>query len=355
MKYEKDLSVIIPFVGEYPQILFTIQSIAQNIAESGINFEIIAVNNYCKEAQEQTKHSANAALTKFISAYNLKCKTGKEVLSDVYQLHRDIKPTYEDKSGEAVKACVRINPWLEYLEVKDRLSHWEAKRQACKIACGKHLLFVDGHTVAGAGSIPGMFYEYDTGWDGSKDGGMYCQEGTMHLPLTYKILESHRLIYKLKVENSFYGYSFTGCRNEPDPYEVPCMSTCGMMISREIYDKIGGWPKNMGMYGGGENYINFTLSVLGLKKWIYPKGTLHHHGANRDYHYTYDALWFNRFIAHYLFAGEKGLKDLANVTKGRPEVIQGWVKTVFKEQKEHRVLIKKQEVITLDDWMEQWK
>lgn len=343
-KYEKDLTIVIPFIGEFPQSLFTIQSVAQNCLESDINFEIIACNNYCNEAKEQAKTSANQALNKFIASYNLKAKSGQEVLSNVYQLHKDIKPTYEDKSGEAVKACAKINPWLEYIEVPDRLSHWEAKRVACKIAKGKHLLFVDGHTVPAAGSIPKMFREYDK----------YGYHGTMHLPLTYKILESHKLIYKLKVENNFYGYSFTGFRPSEVPYEVPCMSTCGMMISKEIYDKIGGWPKEMGMYGGGENYINFTLSVMGYKKWIFPLGTLHHHGDKRDYHYTYDALWFNRFIAHYLFGGEKVLKDLARVTKGKPEVIQGWVDRVLIEQKEHRNLIKNQEVISLDDWTKQW-
>jgi len=346
MKYEKDLSVIIPFVGEFPQILFTIQAISQNIAESDINYEIIAINNYCEEAKEQAKTSANQALNKFVSAYNLKIKSGEEILSDVYQLHKDVKSTYEDKSGESVKACAKINPWLEYLEVSDKLSHWEAKRQACKIAKGKHLLFVDGHTVAAAGSIPGMFAHYDE--------GDYHKKGSMHLPLTYKILESHRLIYKLKCENNFYGYSFTGFRDEEHPYEVPVMSTCGMMISKEIYDKIGGWPKHMTMYGGGENYINYTLAVMGYKKWIYPHGTLFHHGAGRDYHWTYDGMLINRLIAHYLFGGKDKLLKFANSSKGRPEVIERMVNDVLNKQKEHRNIIKAGQKLEIDTWLEQW-
>lgn len=345
-EYTKDLSVIIPFVGEFPQILFTVQAISQNIAESDINYEIIAINNWCDEAREQANQSANHELKNFISSYNMKLKSGKPVLEDVFKLHKGIKPTYEDRSGEAIKACARINPWLEYLEVSDRLSHWEAKRQACKIAKGKHLLFVDAHTIPGAGSIPGMFKEYNDN---------FCKKGSMHLPLTYKILESHKLIYKLKCENNFYGYSFTGFRESKTPYEVPCMSTCGMMISREIYDDIGGWPKHMTMYGGGENYINYTLAVMGYKKWIYPKGVLFHHGDKRDYHYTYDNFWFNRFIAHYLFGGKKALSKLAEVTKGKPEVIQSWIDRILVEQKKHREIIKSKEKITLDDWLKQWK
>jgi glycosyltransferase involved in cell wall biosynthesis len=47
-----ELSVIIPFCNEYPQILFTIQSIAQELRDR-VDFEIIAVNNYCDEVEKQ--------------------------------------------------------------------------------------------------------------------------------------------------------------------------------------------------------------------------------------------------------------------------------------------------------------
>ena len=47
-----DLSIIIPFAGEYPQVLFTVQSIAESL-HGKIDFEIIVVDNYCKELETQ--------------------------------------------------------------------------------------------------------------------------------------------------------------------------------------------------------------------------------------------------------------------------------------------------------------
>ena len=346
MKYEKDLSVIIPYVGEFPQVLFTVQSVAQNLIESGIDFEIIAVNNYCDEAKQQGLDSATRAMNQLLSKiHNNDLRQKETTLEAICNFHKGIHATYEDRSGEALKACARVNPWLEYMEVTDQLSHWEAKRQAVEKSKGEYLLFVDAHTVPSYKAIPRMFQEYKYKY--------HEMHGSIHLPLTYKILESHRLIYKMKVENGFYGYSFTGFRQKYCSYEVPCMSTCGMMISREIYDKIGGWPKHMTMYGGGENYINYTLAVMGYKKWIYPHGTLFHHGDKRDYHYTYDGMLWNRMVAHYLFGGISVLKKYVDNVKGRPEVLESMQNKILNTYNDHRQLIKDQTVLTIDEWVKQ--
>ena len=55
------------------------------------------------------------------------------------------------------------------------------------------------------------------------------------------------------------------------------------------------------IHGGGENFMNYTLSVLGKHKWIYSWGTLFHHGEKRSYHYVYDDYIRNKILAAYLF------------------------------------------------------
>ena len=49
-----ELSVIMPFCNEYPQNMFTIQNIAQELRDR-VDFEIIAIDNFCEEVQAQ-KH-----------------------------------------------------------------------------------------------------------------------------------------------------------------------------------------------------------------------------------------------------------------------------------------------------------
>ena len=194
-----ELSVIIPFVNEYPQIMFTIQSIAQELRDR-VDFEIIAVDNSCKEVEAQ----------------------GRQL----------------DGSGSAISGSIEVNPWLRYIIYNEKLSHWQAKNKAVEASSSPILWFCDAHCMIGRNALFNMFSYYRNHHQ--------ALNGTLHLPLTYKILESRRLIYKLVNNLEPAGevhYSFTPLRRTDGPFRVPCMSTCGMMMTREIYDDLGGWPK----------------------------------------------------------------------------------------------------------------
>lgn len=357
MNMEKDLSVIIPFAGEYPQVLFTIQAVAQELIGTGINFEVIAVDNYCMELEAQVSHLMKSANSNLIAKVFNKwgqmdhTKLMQSFLPDMFEAHKKVPPLYSNESGEAIEAASKLNPWLVYMKVEDRLSHWECKRRACDVAKGKYFLFLDAHTVPSKGSLLKMVSEYNFSPQ------RYFERGTFHMPLTYKILETHRLIYKMKIEDGFYGYSFTKFPEnleDKSPYEVPCMSTCGMLISREIYNATGGWPKDMMAYGGGENFINYTLSVLGYKKWIYQDATLFHHGGKRDYHFTFDGMLYNRMVAHYLFGGLQVLKAYADAVKGDRDLKINMVNKVMDTQKEHRYHIREKQKMSIEEWVEKW-
>lgn len=304
------LSVIMPLCNEFPQAIFTVQDIAQDLI-GRVDFELIAINNYCEEVKAQ----------------------GRE----------------EDKGGETIKACQRGNPWLKYLEYKDKLSHWQSKNLGVKHSTGDILWFVDAHCIIARDSLYNMFNYYVEHKEEL--------DGSIHLPLTYKILEWHRLIYKLggEPDKGDLHYSFTGYRDAEVPYEVPCMSTCGMMISRELYEYFGGWPVELGIYGGGENFINYTLAVLGKKKWIMPGGTLFHHGEKRGYHWNGDDMIRNRFIANYMFGGNKWLSLMRDNRKGKKEVLQNIYEDVKATCKEHRELIKSKQIISIEEWLRKWR
>jgi glycosyltransferase involved in cell wall biosynthesis len=333
------ISVIVPYLNEYPQIIFTLQSIAQAL-KNKCDFEVIAIDNYCAEFDDQHEVGLKRITDQFSGQ-------GLDVPPAIADWVKERRNRVK-KGTAAVKACDRHNPWLKYLNYDKKMSHWQAKNMGVANSDGEILWFCDSHCVAPAFSVYEMFKEYSENLD--------KYDGSMHLPLTYKILESRRLIYKLawNWDRAEIHYSFTGFRDATEPYEVPCMSTCGMMISRDLFYKLGGWPTELGIYGGGENFINFSLAVMGKKKWIYPGAALHHHGDSRGYHWLYDDHVRNKCIAMYCYAGKEVTRRFMSNTKGRQEALDQIYEDVIAKCKDHRALIKAQQVMTIDQWAKGW-
>jgi glycosyltransferase involved in cell wall biosynthesis len=303
------------------------------------DFEILAVDNHCPQVEKQREP--------VVEGVAVKLGLTKEQVNSVLEEFQS--PFVKDKGGEIVSACQRVNPWLRYVVYSDRLSHWQAKNYAISKATGDILFFSDAHCVPSRDSIFRMFNFYTENRE--------ALNGSIHLPVTYKILESHRLIYKLvwNPERGECAYSFTPFRNGNEPYEVPCMSCCGVMIGKKELESIGGWPKELGIYGGGENFLNFTMSVVGMKKWIWPTGTLFHHGDKRGYHYIYDDYVKNKIIASYIYGGVDWATLFSKNAKGRPEVLQSMLDDVKIKCNDHRKLIKSKQVFSIHQWAEKWR
>ena len=327
------LSVIIPYCNEYPQILFTVQSIMNELNEADFGWEIVTINNFAPEVALQN--------TRRIS-----CECGKE-----WHLKRE-----EDKGGGKLASYAKTHPGkLIATEYREKLSHWNAKNKGVKVSTGDILWFCDAHCSIYPRTLKKMFYCYEAE---IRSRGL-IGSGSLHLPLLYMMDRySRRLVYKpvCKPENGWYSYSFTRYRPEPAPYTVAAMSTCGMMISRSLFEQLGGWPKELGIYGGGENFINYSLSVMGKNKVIFsPSMPLIHYADRRGYSFNASDLIRNRLIATYMFGGEKLLRHFSKFSKGRPAVKEKMVEDILEKESEHRKLIKSQQVIGIEDWFYNFK
>jgi hypothetical protein len=302
----KKLSVIIPYVNEYPQVIFTIRAIAEEF-KGRVDFEILAINNYSKDMDRP-----------------------------------------EDKGSEVIEVCSKGNPWLVPIEYKNHLSHWAAKHLGTEKATGDIFLFCDAHVSPGRDALFKAFDCYQS--------SHAALGGTLHMPLTYKILEWRKLIYGLVVNRDIgqVHYTFAGYRNAELPYEVPCMSTCGMFITRELYEATGGWPTTLGSYGGGENFMNFVLSVLGKKKFIMPGEPLYHHGERRDYRSTVSIQLYNRMTANYLFGGVKWLELMTATAKGNAKIKNQMMLNIVDVCREQRQFIKDNQKTSIENWLEEW-
>jgi hypothetical protein len=179
--------------------------------------------------------------------------------------------------------------------------------------------------------------------------------GTIALPLTYKILETRRLIYKLFIEaDGTPHYKFTPLRILDKVHRVPAMSCCGAMIHRSILDDIGGtWPSGLGIYGGGENFFNFTLAVLGYRVNIFPFGSLHHHGDPRSYYWNYTDFTKNRAVANYIVGGIPYLERFIQKRKGDKTVLARIEAEVIAENADRRTWIRERQKIHITDWLDE--
>jgi len=337
------LSIIMPFCGEYPQNIFTIKSIWNQFRDLDydVDWELIAVNNWCSQVAIQADYAYTCP----------DCGKSRKITRAEANRYR---PPYakDDPGGNRVRAYAAIHPWLKYVEYSDKLSHWNAKNAGVTSSTGDILFFIDAHCDIDPGILADMFMFYSEHYKELN--------GTLHLPIYYFLERPDKaLIYKLvaKPEVSMYHYSFTRYRHIPlDVKQVPCMSTCGMMMSREIYDQLGGWPKELGIYGGGENFINFTLAVLGKTVNIYPtRMSLHHYAEKRGYNFEYVDHKRNQIIATYMFGGYDRAKTFSQNCKLDPKTAERVLAEVTDRCADHRALIEKQQITTIEDWYDKWQ
>ncbi len=306
-----ELSVIIPFVNEWPHILYTVTSIREELRDR-VDYEIILVDNFCEEVAKQNftdkshDYFSNSSTQRVLASYNVKIFN------------------YEEK-----------------------LSHWQAKNIGVAKAKGQYLFFCDAHCAVSRDSLFDMFQYYKK----------HHINGSLHLSLTYQLLDTRRLIYGLAtdIEKGVLHYRFVEYpRDQQDGFhfKVPCMSTCGMMITRELYDLLGGWPKELGIYGGGENFINFTLAILGKTINIFAAPPLKHHGEPRGYRWNYYDYEKNRCIANYMFGGKEWAQQCyLQHTKGDKKTLSHILDDVLDKCRDHREVIKSKQELSIEDWL----
>ena len=346
------VSVIMPYVNEWPQVAFTIRAVREEL-EGFCPYEIIMIDNFCPEVENQGQfpdrgHDSYMIEKKVYPFYNI---------TDADKERAKFNPSH-------IKAQASLLPWLSYQRYEKKLSHWNAKNIGVANSSGHLLLFLDAHVIPSNGSIRWQYSLFKENLLLDENFWM----NTIHLPLSYHIMESKRLAYKLiwEPEAGVAHYRFVTYDKGFDVnqelaikdglVELPCMSTCGMMMHRDLYDLLGGWPEGMGIYGGGENFINYTMSTIGAKKYLSKYGTLHHHGDKRGYSFYWDDYHRNRMIATAIYGGAEMLVRYQEALAGPDnEHTKDLMEEAWKASEKHRAAIGPKQIIDLAEWAEKWK
>lgn len=345
------LSIIIPFCCEYPQILYTWQNIHLDMQEfrdknPDYDFEIIVINNWCEQARKQVAYHKELP-----GISNTPHKINREWLEeftwckgwggDESEAVRTIS-----KGGRKMESLARLHPELKYIHYTDKLSHWNAKNAGVEASTGEVLFFIDAHCILYPGAIGAMWKYYIDHYNDL--------HGTLHMPWgILGDLRQRRLIYKpvINIDKGVYDYSatrYTSHFPQDKPFKVTAMSTCGMMMSHTIYHNLGGWPKYLGIYGGGENFINYTLAVLGYHKWIYPGYPFFHHSERRGYNFEHWDYIKNKALAVYIYGGKSRAEKFLNASGAKTADTMAKIE---RECEEHRIRIVNQQVFDIDEWV----
>jgi len=296
-----DCSVIITACNERPHLLYTVQSLLEEL-RGYCKFEIIVVDNLSNDNTEEF----------FIR---------------------------NKEKG------------IKYIKYGGKKSHWLAKNAGLEIATGRNIFFIDAHCIIGRDSLRKQI-EFLDNFKG-KIGGVHCYHHPMLMH--FRIFEHYpALKFFFRFRRAQIGERFL------KPYEVAHMSTCGMMCPKKVFDELGGWNKEFGTRWGGEAYMNLKHATCGYPHYIHPD--THYYHYKHDYGYSFDAKtgYRNLMIPAYTIGGDKWLdytiENFCKIKKVkiRPSHYDRLGEDVRVKCKEDMEFIKSKQVMSLDDFYKKW-
>jgi len=343
-----DVSVVIPFCDEGANVIFTTQAIIEEL-HGWCNYEVILVDN--------------------MSHDHLEIKAGGREYTG-----------YSRNYWENERTGRRLNTWfvrkglVKYFQYDEKQGHWNAKNFGIAKSSGKYVFFLDAHCVMKRDSLRHMvaFLDETEGKVlGIRDGFPY-RVGAVHAYINY-ILDSRCLEYR--PQRKTFGYQFCTHQSEEYfvnsregvprralrfptvPYQVCVMSTCAMMCRRSVLDQLGPWSPELGIYGGGESYINWKQSICGQGHWIVPQAWCWHFADKRGYSWNWTDFTRNSMIAAYVVGGEEFLQEQVDLRlkKSSPEVLESLAQDVREKCGPDRRNVENRQMVSFDRYMKYWE
>ena len=262
----KALSVIIPSRNELKNLLWTLQGLQLEL--SGTDSEVIVVLNQCDQSETER-------LSKFWPA-----KTG----------------------------------WLKILQYDEKPSCWQARNAGAERAEGKYLLFLDSHVMPKPGAFVGAL-EYHR-----------CFTGVLHFGVNYWLEHPVRTLYQYKWQPHKFWGSWTRRKPDSPDYRILMSGMTGAMVDKMAFENIGGFHPALGIYGGGEPYLDLKSQMFGYEARCNPAFQMYHLTERRGYAWNNDDLWRNFMIAAWALGGEYALAPLyanyVRCSKGVPRYLE---------------------------------
>jgi len=245
-----EVSIIIPSRNEFKNLIWTLQGLQLELQD--VDYEIIVVLNQCEEKEQER-------LLKYWPV-----STGR----------------------------------LKVLAYDEKPSCWQARNFGASQARGDYLLFCDSHVLLTPGSLRGAL--------------KYHREfkGILHFGINYWLDHPERTLFQYKWQPQKFWGAWTRIKPEPPDYRILMSGLAGTMIDRSIFQELGGFHPALGIYGGGEPYLDLKTQMHGYQVRCHPDYQLYHLAERRGYCWNNDDLWRNFMIASYALGGNEYLKPV---------------------------------------------
>jgi len=356
-----EVSIVIPFCNEGQNVVFTIQSIIEEL-DGFCKYEILAIDNQSDWYINCSVKNEHMPLMDERPSVQYECTQCKHVEKDKNRPYTIRSraffqgPPGSKRDGAIINTHFFRKGIVKYLQYDDKQGHWNAKNYGIEKSRGKFLYFVDAHCIMKRDSLRKMV-EFLRDPPEEKIGGV-------HAYINY-MLDSRSLEYRPQ-KNKFFGYQFCSAQKEEyyeggirklrhptKPYKVCVMSTCGMMCPRSTIEELGGWHPEFGIYCGGEGYMNFKQSTCGYHHWIHPDAICWHWAEKRGYIWNHNDYVRNEQIAAYVCGGEEALQFCVE-GRGASGALQAIADDVRVQCAGEREFIKARQVETLEEYFDRW-
>ncbi len=304
-----DVSVVIPFVHEYPALIQTVFAIQNEFVDLNYDYEIIIVENR----------------------------------------ERD---NYTDKFLHYMRTLINKQQLKYFFE--ERPCGPIARNTGAKNARGKYLMFTDAHVVWGKNSVPLMIKTLEETGAGLVHGTtVWSHYDQHHAGAHYKLFDGGGP----NLFSHMHG-TYQRRRDAMQPYKVAGGTHAFIIFHKEEFLWINGYNEACRYYPHPEGYIDLKYWMFGRECWLEPRAFHYHSLYPRNYGAPpVDMPWHdhtirNVMICAYTLGGEEWLDKVYSEwlsRKAKPEVLDKLKASAIERAKDEREWILNNAVRTLDE------
>jgi len=296
------ISVVLPSRNEFPAIVFTIQSILNDL-ESFLKpnqYEIIICANACDDWYKVDKSKRAVMGT----------------------------TEYMATMGGYSRRVIR------YLIDPIAANH-TTRNRGVEMARGKYVFLSDAHMSYKPGYFKRMMQTID------ETGGLvHSAIGWLG---AFPVTKANGMSYTIKLGEEIKGTWNNYAVAEDDWFYIPAQGHCCLGFLREQFLAFKGYPEYHRCYGGGEFYLDMKWWMFGSNVVVEPRAVGYHLRSVRGYSYNYDD-YIHNVLAIGLALGMDDWAERAYINwhkKSRPEVMQRLWKEAKREIVEDKAFIEK--------------
>jgi len=292
-----DVSVVIPYIHEFPAIYQTVFAIQNEFIDENFTYEIVAVEN-----GERDPHTE-----KFLHVFRILQSQGK------------FKYTFEPRQ------CAGTT-----------------RNTGAKTAQGKYLVYTDAHVVWGKNTFPLLVETLEKHDAGIVHGSTsWSHHDVIHMGCHYKLFGTISLLT--------HGHgTYQRCRGRTKPYRIANGTGAYIIFKREEFLKLHGYHEACRYYPHPEAYTDLKYWMFEREVWLNPRAFHYHSLYPRNYgkgaqdYCGYDHHVENVMICLYTLGGEEWLNKVydAHIKKGdKPERLDVLMEQAKKKAEEERRFI----------------